>query len=217
MSVHRISLDPDKAFELFYKEHYSSLPRWVDQQTFKTDLKENYLIELSDARSKGESYFSCASVMYPLISETIDMHSHSNCMFFFENDEQMLPSYTITPAVELHVAEPWMSLIRKGKKTAEVRVGTEEKWDKYLGKVIMINDLLFTVIDFDYFDTLEECLKYYYREAAPHATTVTDAIHMYQNFVHQDVHIFSTENVKSSGGVVAMEIEPYLFDVQASS
>jgi len=37
VQVHRISLDPDKAFELFYKEHYSSLPRWVDQ-TSKIDM-----------------------------------------------------------------------------------------------------------------------------------------------------------------------------------
>lgn len=89
--------NPEEAFEQFYQTHYRSLPRWVNEELFKEDLKGGYLQSLQEARDAGKKTFTSCSALHPLISGVIDPGGYSkvdNYAFYFENPEQTFNAYT---------------------------------------------------------------------------------------------------------------------------
>ncbi len=106
----------------------------------------------------------------------------------------------------LHVSDPWLTLIKEGKKTIEGRKGNKDKYKSWIGnQAIFFNtnmNLLVKIKDVRHYDTLYDYLKNEdLKIVAPHICDDYDqVVTAYHKFA-------SDEEIFKVGGFNGIEIE----------
>ncbi len=106
----------------------------------------------------------------------------------------------------LHVSDPWLTLIKEGKKTIEGRKGNKDKYKSWTGnQAIFFNDnmnLLVKIKDVRHYDTLYDYLKNEdLKIVAPHICDDYDQVVTAYHKFASDGEIFKV------GGFNGIEIE----------
>ncbi len=114
----------------------------------------------------------------------------------------------------LFVQDPWYAEIEAGRKTVEARVGDEKKFQDLVGKNIVLlggpgKRLPATVTGIRHYKDLDTYIKKEgWKKVAPHAGGEKEAKAAYLAIKNKEgVTVYSDENVKEKGGVIAIEIE----------
>lgn len=106
----------------------------------------------------------------------------------------------------LHVREPWLTLIKEGKKTVEGRKGSREKHSIWVGRRVRFynetQEVFVQVLKVEHYVGLDPFLVCEgWERCAPHLKSFDETKKAYQQFYSDDV-------IKKDGGMNAIHILP---------
>ena len=121
------------------------------------------------------------------------------------NDKKYKKKYMATREFSLSIQEPYLTLIKEGKKPVEGRPGEYKRFKNWIGKdIIFFNstkNIKVNVTDVKCYKDLYEYLeKVGYKNAIPNAINMQEAIDAYHKF-------YTDEKIKERGGMCGIFIK----------
>jgi len=108
-------------------------------------------------------------------------------------------THSTTDIPILHIREPWLELIRTGKKTVEGRPGPKSKFSRWIGKDLKLisgkQEVIVSVIDVHHYDDLNSYLDGEgWEKVAPHLKSREETLQAYHQF-------YTDNDIKTRGGM----------------